>query len=178
MNILLISGSPRKNGNTNALLEELTAGILEAGKHSVKTVDVTRMKIVPCLGCDGCKRGEKICVQKDDSQLLMNEMRQADYLVFATPVYWWGMTAQLKLAIDRLYADSSVLKGKPIGLIVTGADALDSPQYRLIREQFQCMADYVGFTLSFAKSISAGKPGEVRSQPDLLREIRDLGKSL
>ena len=145
MNILLLSGSPRKNGNTNALLEELTAGILEAGKHSVKTVDVTRMKIAPCLGCDGCKRGEKICVQKDDSQLLMNEMRQADYLVFATPVYWWGMTAQLKLAIDRLYADSSVLKGKPIGLIVTGADALDSPQYRLIREQFQCMADYVGF---------------------------------
>ena len=126
--------------NTNALLEELTAGILEAGKHSVKTVDVTRMKIAPCLGCDGCKRGEKICVQKDDSRLLMNEMRQADYIVFATPVYWWGMTAQLKLAIDRLYADSSVLKGKPIGLIVTGADALDSPQYRLIREQFQCMA--------------------------------------
>lgn len=178
MNILLISGSPRKNGNTNALLEELTAGILEAGKHSVITVDVTRMKIAPCLGCDGCKRGEKICVQKDDSQLLMNEMRQADYLVFATPVYWWGMTAQLKLAIDRLYADSSVLKGKPIGLIVTGADALDSPQYRLIREQFQCMADYVGFTLAFSKSISAGKPGEVHSQPDLLREIRDLGKSL
>ena len=163
MNILLISGSPRKNGNTNALLEELTAGILEAGKNSVKTVDVTRMKIAPCLGCDGCKRGEKVCVQKDDSQLLMNEMRQADYLVFATPVYWWGMTAQLKLAIDRLYADSSVLKGKPIGLIV---------------EQFQCMADYVGFTLAFSKSISAGKPGEVRSQPDLLREIRDLGKSL
>ena len=55
------------------------------------------MKIAPCLGCDGCKRGEKICVQKDDSQLLMNEMRQADYIVFATPVYWWGMTAQLKL---------------------------------------------------------------------------------
>ena len=136
------------------------------------------MKIAPCLGCDGCKRGEKICVQKDDSQLLMNEMRQAGYIVFATPVYWWGMTAQLKLAIDRLYADSSVLKGKPIGLIVTGADALDSPQYRLIREQFQCMADYVGFTLAFSKSISAGKPGEVRSQPDLLREIRDLGKSL
>ena len=50
MNILLLSGSPRKNGNTNALLEELTAGILEAGKHSVKTVDVTRMKIAPCLG--------------------------------------------------------------------------------------------------------------------------------
>ena len=156
MNILLISGSPRKNGNTNTLLEELTAGILEAGKHSVKTVDVTRMKIAPCLGCDGCKRGEKICVQKDDSQLLMNEMRQADYIVFATPVYWWGMTAQLKLAIDRLYADSSVLKGKPIGLIVTGADALDSPQYRLIREQFQCMADYVGFTIPDAFVVGYG----------------------
>ena len=102
MNILLLSGSPRKNGNTNALLEELTAGILEAGKHSVKTVDVTRMKIAPCLGVYGCKRGEKICVQKDDSQLLMNEMRQADYIVFATPVYWWGMTEQLKRATDGL----------------------------------------------------------------------------
>ena len=59
MNILLISGSPRKNGNTNALLEELTAGILEAGKHSVKTVDVTRMKIAPvwaAMAANGVKR--------------------------------------------------------------------------------------------------------------------------
>lgn len=178
MNVLLISGSPRKNGNTHALLKELTAGILEAGRHTVHTADVTRMKIAPCLGCDGCKHGEKVCVQKDDAQSLMDQMRQADCIVFATPVYWWGMTAQLKLAIDRLYADSSVLKNKPVGLIVTGADDLDSPQYRLIREQFQCMADYVGFTLAFSKSISAGKPGEVRSQPDLLREMRELGKSL
>ena len=61
MNILLISGSPRKNGNTNTLLEELTAGILEAGKHSVKTVDVTRMKIAPCLGCDGCNGVKDLC---------------------------------------------------------------------------------------------------------------------
>ena len=177
MKILLLTGSPHKKGTTAALASAFDRGAAEAG-HQLTRFDTAFMKIAPCLGCDGCKRGEKICVQKDDSQLLMNEMRQADYIVFATPVYWWGMTAQLKLAIDRLYADSSVLKGKPIGLIVTGADALDSPQYRLIREQFQCMADYVGFTLAFSKSISAGKPGEVRSQPDLLREIRDLGKSL
>ena len=177
MKILLLTGSPHKKGTTAALASAFDRGAAEAG-HQLTRFDTAFMKIAPCLGCDGCKRGEKVCVQKDDSQLLMNEMRQADYIVFATPVYWWGMTAQLKLAIDRLYADSSVLKGKPIGLIVTGADALDSPQYRLIREQFQCMADYVGFTLAFSKSISAGKPGEVHSQPDLLREIRDLGKSL
>lgn len=53
MNILLLSGSPRKNGNTNALLAELAAGIAEAGRHTVQTVDVTRLNIRPCLGCDG-----------------------------------------------------------------------------------------------------------------------------
>ena len=178
MNILLISGSPRKNGNTNALLAQLAAGIQEAGRHTVETVDVTRMKIAPCLGCDGCKRGEKVCVQKDDTQALMEQMRKADFIIFGTPVYWWGMTAQLKLAIDRLYADSGVLKNKPVGLIITGADDLDSPQYRLIREQFQCMAEYVGFTLQFTREISAGAAGEVLGRAELLQEIRDLGKSL
>ena len=75
MNILLISGSPRKNGNTNALLEELTAGILEAGKHSVKTVDVTRMKIAPCLGCDHCRKNGGRCVHGDG----MEEILPAHY---------------------------------------------------------------------------------------------------
>ena len=178
MNILLLSGSPRKNGNTNALLAELAAGIAEAGRHIVQTVDVTRLNIRPCLGCDGCKRGGKVCVQKDDSQGLMEQLRQADCIIFGTPVYWWGMTAQLKTAIDRLYADSSVLKGKPVGLIVTGADDLSSPQYRLIREQFQCMAEYVGFTLQFTREVAAGAAGEVLQRPDLLQEIRDLGRSL
>ena len=90
MNILLLSGSPRKNGNTNALLAELAAGIAEAGRHTVQTVDVTRLNIRPCLGCDGCKRGGKVCVQKDDSQGLMEQLRQADCIVFGTPVYWWA----------------------------------------------------------------------------------------
>lgn len=108
----------------------------------------------------------------------MEQLRQADCIVFGTPVYWWGMTAQLKTAIDRLYADSSVLKGKPVGLIVTGADDLSSPQYRLIREQFQCMAEYVGFTLQFTREVAAGAAGEVLQRPDLLQEIRDLGRSL
>ena len=177
MKALLLNGSPRK-GNIFAALGAIEEGLETINGLEVENIRLQEMNIAPCMGCDACKGNGGSCIIGDDGNDIIEKLYEADILIFGTPVYWWGMTAQLKLAIDRLYADSSVLKGKPIGLIVTGADALDSPQYRLIREQFQCMADYVGFTLAFSKSISAGNPGEVRSQPDLLREIRDLGKSL
>ncbi len=66
-------------------------------------------------------------------------------IIFATPVYWWGMSAQLKLIIDKCYCMDLHLKNKKVGVLVVGADSVDSIQYELIHKQFQCMADYLSW---------------------------------
>lgn len=177
MNILLLSGSPRHGSNTLALLQEIADGARESGTHSVKLEDITALCIAPCVGCGSC-RTSHICVQSDDMTLLLDELRQADCIVFGSPVYWWGITAQLKTVIDRIYANPRVLKGKTVNLVLVGGASTDNPQYRLIQEQFQLMADTVGFTLGFVKPVSATNADEVRSREDLMREFRDLGRSL
>lgn len=177
MNILLLSGSPRSGSNTLALLQEIADGARESGTNSVKLMDITSLCIAPCGGCGRC-RSSHVCVQADDMTRLLDEMRQADCIIFGSPVYWWGITAQLKTVIDRLYADARVLKNKTVNLVLVGGAATDAPQYHLIQEQFQLMADYVGFTLGFVKAVSATNAGEVRSREDLMREFRELGRSL
>ncbi len=64
-------------------------------------------------------------------------------IIFATPVYWWGISAQLKLIIDKCYCKDLHLKNKKVGVLVVGADSVDSIRYELIHKQFQCMADYL-----------------------------------
>ena len=102
-NIVVLSGSPRKDANTDTLV----AAFVEGAKSSGKNVTVFRaadMKIGGCLGCGHCFEKSGTCVQKDDMIQILDAMKSADALVLASPVYFWGVTAQLKLAIDRTYA--------------------------------------------------------------------------
>jgi multimeric flavodoxin WrbA len=102
-NILVLSGSPRKNGTTDRLTAAFIAGAEEAGKN-VTLFRVADLQIGGCLGCNHCFQELGVCVQKDDMIPILEELRKADALVLATPVYYYGVTAQLKLAIDRFYA--------------------------------------------------------------------------
>ena len=104
-NILILSGSPRKNGNT----DRLVAAFKESAETEGKSVTVFRtadLAIAACLGCNHC-RGDNDngnCVHKDDMGAVLDVFRTADAVVFASPVYWFSVSAQLKLAIDRTYA--------------------------------------------------------------------------
>jgi multimeric flavodoxin WrbA len=102
-NIVVLSGSPRKGGNTDTLAEAFVDGAKSAGKQ-VTVFRVADMKIGGCLGCGHCFEEPGVCVQKDDMVQILEAMKTADALVLASPVYFWGVTAQLKLAIDRTYA--------------------------------------------------------------------------
>jgi len=116
MYVLGIAGSPRKDGNTDILLERVLAGAAEAGVVT-KTIVLRSLKIEGCRHCDGClKTGE--CVVKDDMQDIYPELRKADRLVIAAPVFFMGPPAQLKAMIDRcqaLWSLRYVLK-KPVAL--------------------------------------------------------------
>lgn len=103
MKIAILNGSPRKE-NTAAMVDAFAEGAREAG-HEVEIIHVGKMKIGGCLGCEYCHtKGEGKCVQKDDMDKVMPAYQSADMVVFASPVYYFDMTAQISAAIQRVYA--------------------------------------------------------------------------
>ena len=102
-NIVILSGSPRKNGNTDRLAAAFREGAESAGKN-VALFRVADMKIGGCKGCNHCFQEKGACVQKDDMLLVLDALKKADALVLASPVYYFSVSAQIKLAIDRTYA--------------------------------------------------------------------------
>ena len=101
MNILILAGSPRKGGNTELLAEAFAKGAAE--HHHVEIVSVRDYKVNPCLGCNACFKTDGICAQNDDMAIIYEKMSRADMLVIASPVYFYGISAQLKAVIDRFH---------------------------------------------------------------------------
>ena len=102
--IIILNGSPRKNGNTAALIEAFTQGAQGAG-HQVTTFFLNEMDIHGCKGCFcGGKDSASPCVQKDDMVKIYPAYREADVVVLASPLYYWSVSGQLKCAFDRLFA--------------------------------------------------------------------------
>ena len=104
MNILILQGSPRANGNTAWMAEEYRKAA-EAAGHKVTLVNVARKKIAGCLACEYCHgKGNGECIQKDDMQELYPLLAEAEVLVLAAPIYYFTLSAQIQLAIQRFYA--------------------------------------------------------------------------
>lgn len=118
--VLILSSSPRKNGNSDMLCDEFLKGALEAG-HNAKKVLLHDKKIKYCKACDVCQKG-KPCVIDDDMEKLLQKIIDADVIVLATPVYFYSMCAQLKTLIDRTYARYTEIKDKDFYFILTAAD--------------------------------------------------------
>lgn len=100
--VLIISSSPRKNGNSQALCVQFAESAKESG-NQVHLIRLAEKKIEFCYACDGCMRNGGTCVQKDDMAEILNLFQEADVLVLATPIYFYGITAQMKVFIDRTY---------------------------------------------------------------------------
>ncbi len=102
LKVLGIAGSPRRNGNTDILLKQAMAGVTSQGAEA-KTVILSELNIFPCRHCDGCIKTGK-CVINDDMQWLHNDLREADRVILASPIFFMGVTAQTKAMIDRCQA--------------------------------------------------------------------------
>jgi multimeric flavodoxin WrbA len=151
--IMVLSGSPRRNGNTNTVTGWFAEGAREAGAE-VEVVDVTKLKSTHhgCIGCLGCQKSEKHeCVVKDEVQPVLARIPSADVVVFATPTYFFGPSAQLKSMLDRMY---SLIKFKNDGyahnlghikfaVIATGGGGIE-PGLKLIDETFGVMSGFSG----------------------------------
>ncbi len=110
MKILILGGSPNRSGSTQILIDSFSRGAGEAG-HTVTALDTAHMNIHPCTGCIACGY-DGPCVQKDDMAEVREAVMDSDMLVFASPLYFFGFSAQLKTVIDRFCAFSSRINAK------------------------------------------------------------------
>ena len=180
--VVILLGSPRKNGNTAALAAKVAEGAKAAGAR-VETAYLHGMKIAPCNACQACHEpGAKGCVIQDDMQTLYPKLAEADAIVYASPIYWFTVSAQLKLAMDRCYAlggpDGYVLAGKRIGLAFTygGEDPFDSGCTNAIRS-FQDAFGFIGAPIVGMVYGSTGE-ADIAANQKVMDEAVELGRQL
>lgn len=119
--VLVISATPRFEGNSDVLCDRFIAGAKEAG-HLTDKVSLRSKNIGYCTGCGVCFNTQKPCPFKDDSTTIISKMVVADVIVLATPVYFYSMNGQLKTLIDRTCARYNEMIGKDFYFIATAAD--------------------------------------------------------
>ena len=100
---VIISSSPRRKGNSQILCEQFLKGAKEAG-HEVEIINLNDYHIEPCLACEYCRTHQHQCVRKDDADMIVKKMIEADVWVLSTPIYFYSVSAQMKLLIDRFFA--------------------------------------------------------------------------
>lgn len=176
--IVVLVGSMRKEGNTATLTSAFVKGAQKSG-HEVTVVSVADYKVAPCSGCNACrKRKNQDCAVHDDMEKVFPILKEADTVVLASPVYFYGLSASLKAIIDRLHQPArSALKVKSMALLLVAADTLPAV-FDAIKLQYQLILDY--FHLKslgeiFAYGVEA--VGDIHGKP-ILDEAYNLGRTI
>ncbi|NBH15858.1 flavodoxin family protein [Lachnospiraceae bacterium] len=144
MKIVVLEGSPHKNGSSNMLTGQFIKGAEESG-HTVEVFPVAHMDMHPCLGCEYCgMNGE--CVHKDDNHIIRDALLAADMVVLVTPIYYFGMSAQLKMVIDRFYSYTTRLSDKHLkAVLITTAWDSDKDVMACTEAQYKKLCSYMNF---------------------------------
>lgn len=143
MKILVMNGSPRPKGNTSQMIGAFREGA-EAAGHTVNVVDVCRKKIAGCLACEYCHtKGEGQCIQKDDMQEVYGLLKEAEMLVIASPIYYHGISGQLKCAIDRFYSAAYPKKPEHLSKVAMFLSSGDAEMYE--GAMFSYNGDFLGY---------------------------------
>lgn len=144
MKIVVLTGSPRRNGNTAFLADNFIKGAKEAG-HEVFRFDAAFQKVEGCTACNSCGMNGP-CVLKDDFDTVRPRITEADMVVFVTPMYYFGFSAQLKKVIDRFYAINGQIKGKrkKTAFMMTYANTAAKEAQPMV-SHYQTLVDYLGW---------------------------------
>jgi multimeric flavodoxin WrbA len=181
--MVIVRGSPRKNGNSSALAKQVEDGATSMGAE-VQGFYLHGMHIGACTACDACRKKPEIdCIIEDDMQLIYPALRMTDVIVIASPIYWFTVSAQTKLFMDRCYGlwepQGYLLAGKRIGIVLSYADPdpFVSGAVNALRT-FQDMFKYVGAQIVGMAYGSASKPGEIKRNKKLMDSAFQLGVKL
>ena len=183
--VVVLLGSPRKKGNSTALAKQIIHGAESSGAM-VEMVYLNGLNIKPCQGCYSCRKpNSRGCVVDDDMQTVYPKVQTADRWVIASPVYWFSMSAQTKLFMDRCFAmfketaQENYLFNKRIAIAMSygDTDAFNSGCVNALRS-FQDAYRYAGANIIGMVYGSAEEPGEITSNTFLMKQAEELGKKL
>jgi multimeric flavodoxin WrbA len=176
-NIAVIIGSPRKNGNTEILANAFIEGAKNSG-NNVEVISVIGKKIGSCIGCNACYREEHKCVQDDDMTQCYEQLAKAEVIVIATPIYFYGVSSQLKCLIDRLH--NPIRNGfqvKKLALLAVCADTKQSV-FDSVKVMYRSVLEY--FSLEDGGIITAfgvKDKGDIHDSSSL-EEAKKLGETI
>lgn len=175
--ILILSSSPRRDGNSDTLCNEFMRGATEAG-HQVEKIFLKDKTIHYCTGCDTCSTFGRPCVQKDDMAEILDKMIAADVLVMGTPVYFYTLSAQMKTLIDRCCSRYTEIKDKDFYLILSAAENSRRMMDRTI-DTFQGFLDCLENPTLKGTVCGLGvwHKGEIKNNP-ALQEAYEAGKNV
>lgn len=175
--IIVLAGSMRKGGNTDLLAQAFAKGASK--KNSVEVISVADYKVNPCIGCNSCftREGNK-CFQNDDMDVIYHKLRIADIVVIASPVYFYGISAELKAIIDRLHTPMrNEFQIKKLALLLVGAATLPN-LFDAIKLQYQLVLDFFHLeNIGMVLVRGVKEKGDIEENV-ALKEAYDLGLSI
>ena len=176
-NVLILSGSPRLNGNSDLLCNEFMRGAQEAG-HKVEKIRVATKKIGYCRACYFCRDHEGQCAVRDDMAEILEKMLKADIIVLASPVYFYSIDAQLKTVIDRTVARWLEFHNKEFYYIMSAAEDTDTVMdttLACLRGLADCLDGSVERGIIYGKGVY--EKGEIKTHP-AMQQAYEMGTSI
>ncbi len=177
MKIVVLAGSPHKNGTSNTLVNEFVKGAKDKGKE-VEIIDLAHIDIHPCMGCDFCGMNGN-CRWQDKGNEILNKILECDVIVFASPVYYYNVSSQLKMMIDRFYAKTIKITNKNLkaAVIMTAWNNDYEFTYGVVDKYFDTLFSYMHF--KDAGRIYAKGSGTVSMMPKkYYEETYKLGRNI
>ena len=172
--ILVVLGGGRPNGNTKQLADAFIKGAAEAG-HQTELISLNKLRVNGCTGCNACRYG-KPCVQKDDFNSLIPKIKEADLIVFASPLYFWTISSKIKAFIERFYCMAEKDEHPPLGryekypvrdcaLLMTSADNFFWTFEQAVSYYQFTLVNYIGF--HDKGMLLAGRCGDTDGKPQI-----------
>ena len=177
MKILALIGSPRREGNTDLLVEQILEGSRTKG-HTTEKLYLYDYTISLCTDCRSCKKGDYVCCINDDMQQIYPLMEEAELIIFGTPIYWYGPTAKMKLLIDRMrpFVENRKLRDKKAVVVAPSAEGPIACDPLL--EMFRRMFEYLKMRFEGKVLVKAYEKGEIITNKKEIDKAYQLGTSL
>jgi len=171
-------GSPRRQGNTANLLNAVIKGMESSANSDIEKIFLNEKNIRPCQGCNSCKKdGANGCVQKDHMQNIYPLIAKSDLIILASPIYWWSVTAQMKLMIDRIYGMDFTCGRKKVVLLMTYGGELPNSGPETTEALFREICEYIKVDAVAVMGVCT-ETVEVKDNKKALEEAFELGRRL
>jgi len=178
MNILMITGSPHKEGTSAKLAKEFEKGTKKNG-HKVRIIQAAFEDLHPCKACDYCIGHGGVCIQKDAMVGIQKEIFEADMVVIVTPLYYFGMSAQIKMVLDRFYAfNDRLMSTQKKSVLLAACGDEEEWVANALELHFKTVCQYLNWKIEGMLIAKGVHTAEDIDRTDYLNEAKNLGASL